>query len=59
VSTRGTIGTIATTPTASSRKPARISAAGRRRPARFPASSAMKNIVSDSGASDKPACSAL
>ena len=28
-------------------------------PALLPASSAMKNIVSDSGASDRPACSAL
>ncbi len=34
-------------------------AAGRRRPARRPATSAMANMLSDSGAIDRPACMAL
>ena len=41
------------------RNPARMIDAGRRLPARRPASIAAANIVSESGASDRPACMAL
>ena len=59
LSTRGTNGMMIAIPTLDSRKPARMIAAGRRSPALLPASSAAANMVSDSGASDSPASSAL
>ena len=46
-------------PTARSRKPNRMMLLGRRSPAFFPASSATANMLSESGASDRPACIAL
>ena len=46
-------------PTKRSANPARIRIAGRRRPARRSASRATANMLSDSGASDRPACMAL
>ncbi len=46
-------------PTVSSAEPARMMLAGRRSAARLPASSAVPNIVSDSGASVRPVCIAL
>ena len=46
-------------PRLASTKPARMIAAGRRLPARRPATIAAANIVSESGASDRPACMAL
>ena len=52
-------GSATSTPTAASAKPARMMLLGRRSPARFPASSATANMLSDSGASDRPACIAL
>ena len=58
-SARGTIGSSTRMPSESSAKPARMMLAGRRSPARLPASIATKNMLSDSGASDRPACSAL
>ena len=59
LSTRGTMGMMIAIPTAASRNPARMMAAARRLPARFPAMTATANIVRDSGASDRPACIAL
>ena len=50
---------MVSTPAVSRTNPARIRELGRRLPARRPASSAMANIVSDSGASEMPDCSAL
>ena len=52
-------GTIATIPTSASPNPTRMMLAGRRLPALFPASSATANMVSESGAMDRPACIAL
>ncbi len=46
-------------PTVSRAKPALTMPAGRRLPARLPASSATPNMLSESGASDRPACMAL
>ena len=46
-------------PGAEQGEPRSDEAAGRRLPARFPASSATPKTVSDRGASDRPACSAL
>ena len=56
---RGTSGTIAAIPTVLSPKPASTMLLGRRFPDLRPASSATPNMLSDSGASDKPACIAL
>ena len=56
---RGTIGTRITMPASTSAKPARMILARAPVPARFPATSAVANIVSDSGARDRPACIAL
>ena len=58
-SARGTIGMRIAVPTASSTKPIRMMLAGRRPPARRPASNATANMLRDSGARDRPACSAL
>ena len=58
-SARGTIGISSSMPTVSSPEPARMMPAGRRLPARLPATSAVANIVSDSGASVRPVCIAL
>ena len=46
-------------PMDSSRNPSRMMVAGLRSPLRFPARIATANMLSDSGASDSPACSAL
>ncbi len=58
-SARGTIGMSSSIPTVTSPDPARMMLAGRRPPARLPATSAVANIVSDSGASVRPVCMAL
>ena len=58
-STLGTRGMMAAMPTVLSANPARTMLAGRRFPALRPASNAMPNIDSDSGASESPACMAL
>ncbi len=57
--TRGTNGMMSAIPRLDRKKPARMIAAGRRSPAFLPATSAAANMVSDSGASDSPACRAL
>ena len=54
----GTIGISNAMPAVLSANPVRISAAGRRFLALRPASMAMANMVSESGASDRPASSA-
>ena len=59
LSARGTSGMMTATPRLVRRKPARMIAAGRRSPARFPARRAAANIVSDRGASDRPDWRAL
>ena len=59
LSTRGTNGMMIAIPMLVSRKPVRMIAAGRRSPALLPATMAAANMVSDSGASDRPASSAL
>ena len=48
-----------TIPISRSAKPARMMLLGRRLPERLPARIAVANMLSDSGARDKPACSAL
>ena len=58
-SARGTIGTSTTNPTARSVNPARTMLLGRRFPAFLPAIRATANMLSDNGASDKPASMAL
>ena len=58
-SARGTIGISATMPMVSSPDPARMMLAGRRPAARLPATSAVANIISDSGAIVRPVSSAL
>ena len=55
LSARGTNGMMIAIPRLARRKPARMIAAGRRSPALFPATSAAANMVSDSGASERPA----
>ena len=59
LSTRGTIGMIASIPMLSSANPIRMRPAGRRFAARWPARVATANMLSESGASARPACSAL
>ena len=59
LSTRGTNGMMIAIPRLDSTNPARMIAAGRRSPAFLPATSAAANMVSDSGASDRPASRAL
>ncbi len=56
---RGTIGISTATPTARSRKPARMILLGLRPPAFLPATSATANMLSESGAIERPASSAL
>ena len=56
---RGTIGISTSSPSVKSANPARMMPAGRRFPARFPASNAIANMLSDSGAIDRPAPMAL
>ena len=53
-SARGTMGSNAATPMVRRRNPARMMPAGRLFPARFPASSATANMLSDSGAIESP-----
>ena len=56
---RGTIGISTKSPSVKRANPARMMPAGRRVPARFPASNAIANMLSDSGAIDRPAPMAL
>ena len=56
---RGTIGIRIRRPAVRSAKPTRMMLLGRRRPALLLARSAVANIVSESGASDRPASIAL
>ena len=58
-STLGTSGMMAAMPTVDRAKPASTMLAGRRLPALRPASMAMANMDSESGASVRPACMAL
>ena len=58
-SARGTIGISTSIPIVSNANPTRMMLLGRRLPAFLPASMAMANMLSDSGASDRPACMAL
>ena len=58
-SARGTIGIRTATPTASSRNPARMILLGLRLPAFLPAITATPNMLSESGAIDRPASIAL
>ena len=58
-SARGTIGISTSDPDREQHESRPDDAAGRRLPARFPASSAIANMLSDSGASDRPASIAL
>ena len=58
-SARGTIGIRITRPVVSNANPTRMMPLARRSPAFLSASSATPNIVSESGASDRPACIAL
>jgi hypothetical protein len=58
-SARGTIGNSPATPIVASTNPMRMILLGRRLPALLPANSAIPNMLSDSGANDNPACSAL
>ena len=58
-SARGTSGSNTIMPAVSSTNPQRMMTLGRRRPARFPATMATANMLSDSGASERPACIAL
>ncbi len=58
-SARGTIGMITAVPIALRKNPTRMMPAGRLEPARFPASIATANMLSDSGASERPASMAL
>ena len=58
-SMRGTSGSSSATPTTSRPKPSRMISLGRRSAALRPASSATANMLSDSGASDRPASIAL
>ena len=57
-SAMGTIGTMIARPATASAKPHRMMFAGRRLRPR-PASSATTNMLSESGAIERPACSAL
>ena len=59
MSPRGTIAISPAMPTGRSAKPSRMMLLGRRAPAFLPASSATPNIVSESGAIDRPVCIAL
>ena len=59
MSPRGTIRISPATPTTRSAKPSRMMLLGRCAPAFLPASSATPNIVSESGAIDRPVCIAL
>ena len=58
-SARGTIGMRIATPTLANAKPMRMISLARRFDCRRPASIAIANMLSDSGASDRPACRAL
>ena len=59
LSARGTSGMMIATPRLVRTKPARMIEAGRRLPARRPATRAAANMVNDRGASDRPDSSAL
>ncbi len=58
-SARGTIKISRTTPAVTSANPIRMIALARRPPARLPASSAIANMLRDSGAIESPASIAL
>ena len=58
-SARGTIGSSTATPPASSTNPTRMIRLGLRPAAFLPATNATTNMLSDSGAIDRPASSAL